>query len=140
MSGVKIVLDTNCIVSALLFSKNTLTWLRTRWQSGEVLPVVCRESVLELIRVLGYPKFKLSAVEQEVLLAEFLPYAQVVVLNATTHQPIIVRDQQDQIFLNLAIGEKVNALVTGDQDLLVLKNESPVAIMTLAEFKAYMTN
>lgn len=52
----RVVLDTNCVVSALLFSRGRLAWLRRAWQSGRVVPLVSRGTATKLIRVLAYPK------------------------------------------------------------------------------------
>jgi hypothetical protein len=52
------VFDTNVVVSALVFG-GRLRWLRAAWAAQAVTPVVCRETVTELLRVLAYPKFHL---------------------------------------------------------------------------------
>ena len=68
------VLDTNCVVSALMFPRGRTGRLCCLWMQEAVKPVVCRETALELFRVLSYPKFKLDADEIEWLLSEYLPY------------------------------------------------------------------
>ena len=73
------VFDTNIVISALVFGRS-LFWLRRAWASGTVVPVVCRETVAELLRVLAYPKFRLDAAERETLLADYLPFAEIVSL------------------------------------------------------------
>ena len=135
----RIVLDTNCLVSALVFSGKKLAWLRYAWQSGEIIPLVSKDTAHELLRVLMYPKFKLSREEQALLLADFLPYAETVTdLNTPPDLPVI-RDQADQMFLTLAVTAKADVLVTGVNDLLVIKdsfNNPP--IMTLSEFEKWL--
>lgn len=137
--ALKIVLDTNCVVSALLFSKQNLAWLRFAWQSGQFQPVVCKETVTELIRVLSYPKFKLTAAEQALLLADFLPYTQTQsAFNSPPNLPA-VRDKSDQIFLALAVVSNADGLVTGDNDLFTLKPSfQKPPIMTLANFELWL--
>ena len=83
----RIVLDTNCIISALMFSREKMAWLRHSWQSGAIIPLVNKETVTELLKVLTYPKFKLTRTEQSVLLADFLPY-DTAVLTSATHRPV----------------------------------------------------
>ena len=73
MTRPRVVLDTNCLVSALIFSRGCFAWLREAWQGGRCVPLASRDTVGELLRVLNYPKFKLSRDEQEALLAEFCP-------------------------------------------------------------------
>ena len=135
----RIVLDTNCLVSALVFSGKKLAWLRYAWQAGEVIPLVSRDTANELLRVLMYPKFKLTREEQALLLADFLPYAETVTdLNVPRDLPVI-RDQADQMFLTLAVAGKADVLVTGDNDLLVIKDSFKTPpIMTLTEFELWM--
>ncbi|MGZ8256808.1 MAG: putative toxin-antitoxin system toxin component, PIN family [Gallionella sp.] len=133
----RVVLDTNCIVSALLFSKTKLAWLRHRWQAGDITPLVSKDTANELLRVLTYPKFKLTPAEQNALLEEFLPYAATVTNLKLTRKLPVIRDRNDQMFLTLAVAGKASALVTGDQDLLVLKDSFKTPpIMTLSEFEA----
>ena len=42
------------------------------------IPLASRDTVSELIRVLNYPKFKLSEDDQQVLLADYLLYVETV--------------------------------------------------------------
>jgi putative PIN family toxin of toxin-antitoxin system len=135
----RIVLDTNCIVSALLFSRAKMSWLRQEWQSGNVIPLVNKLTASELIRVLSYPKFKLNQAEQSLLLADFLPYTETVSsVEVPPHLPII-RDINDQMFLNLAVVGCAEFLVTGDRDLLVIKDTFKTPpILTISEFEVWL--
>ena len=131
----RVVLDTNCIISALLFSRGNMAWLRQGWQTQLFIPLTSKETVLELMRVLSYPKFQLSVEEQQQLLSEYLPHTLPIPRVTSNSGMPMVRDVDDQKFLNLAISGKAEFLVTGDQDLLVLKDMSNIAILTLQEFK-----
>ena len=63
MTGTRLVLDTNVLLSALLFSTGSFSWLRRAWQSEAILPLASRDTTAELIRVLRYPKFRLTREE-----------------------------------------------------------------------------
>jgi putative PIN family toxin of toxin-antitoxin system len=130
----RIVLDTNCIISALLFSKQP--WLRHSWQNGEITPLISKETTDELIRVLTYPKFKLNPKEQELLLADFLPYSEIVKIDVIPENLPKIRDEHDQIFLVLAVVSNARYLVTGDKDILDIQStfHSP-PILTLSQLK-----
>jgi putative PIN family toxin of toxin-antitoxin system len=118
MKTPRIVLDTNCLVSALLFKSGRLAVLRSVWQRGVIQPIVCRETVAELIRVLAYPKFSLSNAEIDVLLAEFLPFAETwQVKHPATPVPGL-SDPSDAVFIHLATQSKADMLVSGDAHLL----------------------
>ena len=70
------VLDTNIVLSALVFTHGRAVALRDAWQAGRCEPHVSKATAGELILVLGYPKFKLSAEEQRELLADCLSSCQ----------------------------------------------------------------
>jgi uncharacterized protein len=55
----RIVLDTNTVTSALLFS-GTASRLVPLWQSRRVVMLISRAILEEYLRVLAYPKFRLS--------------------------------------------------------------------------------
>jgi putative PIN family toxin of toxin-antitoxin system len=132
----RVVLDTNCVISALLFSKQTLAWLRHGWQNEHIIPLASKDTVNELMRVLAYPKFKLSKTEQALLLADFLPYAETVTIEQIPNALPLIRDPADQMFLILAVVGQAEVLVTGDADILEIKDRFQTPpIMSLAEYK-----
>ncbi|HTN50400.1 MAG TPA: putative toxin-antitoxin system toxin component, PIN family [Burkholderiaceae bacterium] len=116
----RVVLDTNVVLSALLFGAGPAARLRAGWQSGRFVPLASRATAQELVRVLGYPKFKLSAAEQEELLADLMPWVEVVRLPDPPPVAPACRDPFDLPFLHLAIAGRARALVSGDRDLLAL--------------------
>ena len=137
MAG-RVVLDTNIVLSALIFTGGRLAWVRRAWQRQQIQPLVCRATVNELLRMLAYPKFKLAKTEQKDLLADFLPYAEVVELPNPWPDLPICRDEQDQVFLVLADVGRADCLVTGDADLLAMRETFPRRIMTADEFHALL--
>lgn len=64
MKGIvsRAVLDTNVLISALIFrgSTNTLVPL---WQQGKIRPLVSKVVLIEYLRALSYPKYGLSKSE-----------------------------------------------------------------------------
>lgn len=130
----RVVLDTNVILSALLFKSGRVGWLFPLWKSGRAVPLVSKETVSELLRVLAYPKFALTPPEQSVVLEAFLPYAEVVVADRCSSLPAC-RDPHDIPFLVLALSGKADYLVTGDRDLLAVKGFSACPIVTPEQFE-----
>lgn len=125
-----VVLDTNLVLSALVFAGGRLAPLRTAWQSGRIVPLVSTATASELMRVLGYPKFKLSAEDRDELLADYLPHCRSVRIPARLPKLPQCRDVNDQMFIELAGAGKPDFLVTGDKDLLVLAAEFGQRIVT----------
>lgn len=116
----RVVLDTNVVLSALVFTHGATARLRQAWQQGHCLPLVSTATAQELVRVLAYPKFRLSAAEREELLADYLPHAEVVAVPSPPPAVPDCRDPHDLPFLHLAAAGAAQALITGDKDLLVL--------------------
>lgn len=116
----RVVLDTNVVVSALLFVRGATARIRHAWQAGLLLPLASTATVQELMRVLAYPKFKLSAEDQHELLADYLPYAEVVTVPEPPPRVPACRDPHDLPFLHLAVAGKAEMLISGDADLLAL--------------------
>jgi putative PIN family toxin of toxin-antitoxin system len=129
----RVVIDTNLVLSALVFGKNTAK-LRLAWQSDRFIPLASKETITELIRVLAYPKFKLTRIEQEHLLSDYLPYCDTVLM--PSQLPLIpeCRDPFDVPFLVLALVGQADYLVTGDRDLLCLVDSFSCPIVTAEKF------
>jgi putative PIN family toxin of toxin-antitoxin system len=128
------VVDTNLVVSAIVFTRGRMFELRKGWRTGQFDPLVSRSTATELLRVLAYPKFKLSEAEREDLLADYLPYCTTVRMPSKPPTVPACRDPFDLPFLELAIAGDADYLVTGDRDLLSLEKRFPVAIVKLETF------
>ena len=132
----RVVFDTNVVLSALVFGKGVTAQFRTAWQAGRCLPLASTASVQELVRVLAYPKFKLDSQEQQELLADYLPYTEIVRIPLPPPTVPECRDPFDVPFLHLAAAGKAVALVTGDADLLSLARVGRCPILTPDAFLA----
>lgn len=130
----RVVFDTNTIVSALLFRGATF-WLVGHWQSGEVTPLVSRETARELLHVLAYPKFGLSVAQAEAVATRYLRHAERVEFAGEDASLPLCRDPNDQMFIRLAGAGRADLLVSGDKDLLDLRGATPFVIETPAEYR-----
>lgn len=135
----RVVIDTNLVLSALVFAQGRLTPLRHAWQDGRIPPLISRATAAELIRVLAYPKFKLAPEEKQELLADYLPYCETVAIPKPPPQTPPCRDGFDLPFLHLAPAGRADALVTGDRDLLTLAGTLSIPIITAEQFVATLT-
>ena len=136
----RVVIDTNLVLSALVFAQGRVTPLRLAWQNQQIQPLVSKTTAAELIRVLQYPKFKLSADDQQELLADYLPYCQTIVIPEPPPVTPECRDQFDVPFLQLALAGEAHALITGDQDLLCLADNFTCPILTAEQFLQTLTS
>lgn len=140
---IRVVLDTNVVLSSLVFGGGLAGRVRLAWQGGAIQPLASTATVQELVRVLAYPKFRLTQAEQEELLADYLPYTKTVRIPQPPPAVPDCRDAMDLPFMQLAISGKAQVLVSGDRDLLAIaaefKRASSCPILTLEAFcKAYL--
>ena len=132
----RVVLDTNTLISALLFG-GYLSFLVDYWQDGKITVLVSSEAIDEFLRVLKYPKFKLNNSQMDTLIRQHIPYA----TRIETYESELpnnfpkCRDTKDQVFLELSYLGQAESLISGDTDLLVLNERLPFVIETPSDFK-----
>ena len=132
-----VVLDTNVLISALLFS-GLPNKLVTLWQEGRIVLLVSKEVLMEYFRVLAYPKFGLTQEEIKDLITEtVLPYVETVTVKGRaggTYPPVIKEDPADDKFLFLAVDGQARYIVSGDKHLLSLKKYRGIEILPVRSF------
>jgi putative PIN family toxin of toxin-antitoxin system len=132
MGAVKVVVDTNVLVSALLFGGKPGK-LIPLWQRGTIRPLASKEIIDEYLRVLTYPKFKLSEEDIHFLLYhEILPYFEVIDVHPGPR--IIRKDPADDKFIGCALAGKAKFIVSGDHHLLALKSYQKIKILSPSDF------
>ena len=130
----RVVLDTNAVISALLFS-GVSSKLVSLWQNGLITPLLSREILDEYLRVLSYPKFQLSDEEiKELIQEEILPFAEVV--KPKRRWRVVRRDPSDNKFLECAVAGRASVIISGDKDLLSLGSFRRIRIQSPAQFLA----
>ena len=134
----RIVLDTNVLVSALLFSGKA-SELVPLWQEGRVKLLLSRPILEEYFRVLAYPKFRLSPSEIKDLLGhELLPFVQIV--RPRKRLAVVDRDPSDNKFVECAAAGRAGVLVSGDKHLLDLRKFHRLRIQSPSQFLAEFAN
>ena len=128
---IRVVLDTNVLVSALLF-EGPLASLVEGWKQGRFIPIFSPATFQEFKAVLSYPKFKLSKEEIAALLEEILPFFEV----AEVQEEIrgICRDPKDDKFISCALAGSADWIISGDLDLLALKKFGSLRILKPSDF------
>jgi putative PIN family toxin of toxin-antitoxin system len=128
----RVVIDTNVVVSALLFA-GVPGKLIPLWKGGRIRPLVSKQIIAEYLRVLSYPKFELSEEEINFLLCqEILPYFEIVTVKPG--RLIVKEDPSDDMFIRCALDGKAKMIISGDQHLLALKSHGKIKILTPSEF------
>jgi len=128
----RVVLDTNVLVSALLFT-GKLSKIVDLWRQAKMIPLISRETFEELRAVLEYPKFSLAPDEiQSIIENEILPFFEVVEIQENVRG--VCRDPGDDKFIACAVSAPADFLVSGDKDLTGLKRYKTVKIIRVSEF------
>lgn len=133
MPGLRVVLDTNVLVSGLAYPGSVPGRIVTAWRQGGLEVVLSHYILDEMVRVLPrLHRIRLTAREIRDLADSFMFLADVVEPDSARDERI--RDPADQPVLQTLLASHANYLVTGDKDLLALADKHP--IVTPAEFWA----
>lgn len=130
-SPIKVIIDTNLWISFLIGKQ--LSSLKPLLIEGKVQPVFSQQLLDELVRVTQRPKLQKYFAPQKVdELIEFLA----AIGHLIEAQSVVTacRDPKDNYLLALAKDSQSDFLITGDQDLLVLKTFERTAIVTYKDF------
>lgn len=127
----RVLLDTNVLISAILF-RGLPRSLLDRAIRGELELVTSPALLDELERILT-DRFQVPSELARLARSELEILAEAVVPDDV---PAVSRDPDDDQVLAAAIVGDVEAIVTGDRDLLVLESHRGIAILSPAEFDA----
>ena len=132
MNKLQFVIDTNVLVSSILIKKSSSDAALKKARSlGNLL--FSEETFQELQTVLNRSKFDRYVslqVRSEFIFRLRLASELVEILERVD----LCRDEKDNKFLEVAINGRADYLITGDNDLLVLRPFQDVKIMTVNEF------
>ena len=128
----KIIIDTNLWISFLLSKK--IVFIDDLLSYRNVRLIFCYELLAELVEVATRPKLKKFFTTNDMklilnIIERFADYIKV------TSNVDLCRDAKDNFLLSLAKDSKSDFLITGDKDLLVLKEFEKTRIVTIAEYQ-----
>jgi len=131
---VKVVLDTNVLVSGLMLPDSVPGRIVAAWR-GAQFELVLSESLLDEIgRVLSYPKIRgrLRWGQDEIARFLLLLRFKADIVDTMGEKASVPRDPGDDPVLATLLAADADCLVSGDSDLLALRDRFP--IQTPAEF------
>ena len=137
MKNKKIILDTNLWISFLI--TNNFHRLDTLIENNNVTLIFSNELIEEFIDVVSRPKFKKYFSKKDIvkILEYFDQFGELIKVKSNLQ---ICRDKKDNFLLNLSVDSNANYLITGDSDLLIIKNIKKTKIITIADFMKYIDN
>ena len=133
----RLVIDTNVLISALLAGVSLPAHLVVLWREGRFDLLTCSEQLDELRRVTRYAKIRerlIPALAGKLINEVGDLAVQVTSLPVVTASP----DPHDNYLLAMAASGAADFLVTGDKrDLLALRRFEGTRIMTVREFLVF---
>ena len=128
----RVVLDTNVLVSALLFGGATGR-IVSFWKRCLITALFSKDTFREFSSALRYPKFALTEREIRGLIEEeVLPFFEAVKVKEKINS--VCNDPDDDKFLSCGIAGAAELIVTGDRHLLAVKEFRSVRIISPSEF------
>ncbi len=130
----RVVLDTNLLVSYLLVHRPPIaTPIDVHLTNGKLVLITAQTLLEELDRVLHYPRLSRYYSDQERRRFVALVAAVSEIVELPEAVPRICRDPADDFVIACAVAGRVDAIVSGDQDLLVLGQVGRIPILTAAQ-------
>jgi putative PIN family toxin of toxin-antitoxin system len=137
----RVVFDTNVLVSVLLYRDSALAYLPEAWTGRAVVPLSDQSVIDELSRILielGARKFQLPPAQVQEIVARYVSIAEPIPATAATEGALPkCKDPDDQKFLELAQRGRADMLVTNDGALLGLARRTPFLILSASKFRAH---
>jgi uncharacterized protein len=133
----RVVIDTNVILSGLLSRKGAPAELLNAWRERRFLLLSSSAIVAEVRAVMQYPrihkKYHLSdeVIEQTITLLE---HDALLVAGDANVAGSVPDDPKDEMFLTCAIDGQANIVVSGDHHLLDLRVFRDIPIITARQF------
>ena len=134
----RLVLDTNSVLMPTVRPTSSDAWLREAWEQRHFIPLISDDTEAEFIRTLSNHRFGIEPDQVPAASAVYLDYCEKVAIPESPPETPVCRDPDDQAFLILAYQAKADYLVTRDDDLLVLKDDSEIPIVTPSELRAIL--
>ena len=125
MAGLRVVLDTNVLVSGLAYPAGVPGRIVSAWRLGGLDVVLSKYILDEMVRVLPrLSRNKRSPAEIRDFADSFLFLAEIVQASCEVDKEL--RDMADRPVLGTLIAAQADYLITGDKDLLALSAKYPI--------------
>lgn len=127
----RIVLDTNVLISGIYFSGLPGEILQA-WRNQIIQLVVSTEILEEYLNVSQRLSERYTNVEYEGILGLIVQNAEVI--QSTNLPESVSRDSDDDKFLACAVASNTSVIVSGDCDLLTVSGYANIRVLTPKEF------
>jgi len=133
----RVVIDTNVIVSGIISRKGAPAEILNAWRERHFLLLISPAIVAEVRSVLGYPRIreKYTLSDQEIdQMISLLEHDALLVPGTADVAGSLPADAQDEMFLAFAVDGGVDVIVSGDHHLLDLGEYQDIPIIKARRF------
>lgn len=127
---IRIVLDTNILISGLLYSGKPKRLLDLALD-GRFESVSSMQMVDEFRNVITRPEFMFDGNLQEIMINFVIRFSSIVLVKSTFN--VVIKDPSDDIILRTAYDGKASYIVSGDHHLLEIKEFADIKIVTASQ-------
>jgi putative PIN family toxin of toxin-antitoxin system len=127
----KIVLDTNVLISGIFF-KGPPYQILDAWRNGRLTLIVSPEILLEYQRVANILKHKYSKIDIHPILELIMRNAKFITSNKIDEQ--VTDDPDDEKFIECAITGNVSIIISGDNHLLKVSGYAGIQVLKPKDF------
>lgn len=136
----RVVLDTNIFVSALISRQGNPAKILDKWQKKEIEVVVSSAIIAEIHQVTGYErlqkKYHRIREEREGLIDDLRKFATIV--EPQQKLSVVLADESDNRYIECAVESGANYVVTGDPHLLTVNEYQGILMISPATFLAIL--
>ncbi len=122
----KIILDTNVLISGIFFSGPPYQILKA-WKESKIKIAVSKEILAEYHRVAEELSEKFPSVEISQILALFTIHAEMVTTQGL--EVSVCEDPDDDMFISCALRSKSKIIVSGDKHLLKISGYQEIEVL-----------
>ena len=136
----KVVLDSNVIISGLTATAGNPHNVLEAWRRGEIVLLTCPAIVEEVTEVLSRPFFreKRHITQEQVTRAKRVLEMDTVLVEPKEHLDVVDNDPDDDRVLECALAGGADYVVSGDHHLLDLGRFRHIPIVTPRQFLAIL--
>jgi len=130
---VRAIFDTNVLIAAFL-TEGLCSRLMIRARKQEFSLVLCDDIIIEFEGILK-KKFKINSADVSEI-STIVSEAASEIIHDLSPVPNICRDPNDNMIIACAVDAQAGYIVTGDEDLLILKKYKNIVIINPRNFEA----
>jgi putative PIN family toxin of toxin-antitoxin system len=136
----KVVLDANIIVSAVISDKGNPAKVFQMWLDEEMEVVLTLAILDEIRRVIYYPRLRKAhrLPDEEIKVFLRLIAKRAIIIDPNVELQVVADDPDDDMYIECAVSSNAEFIITGDKHLLDIESYAGIQIVNAAAFLAYL--